>query len=141
MTSIQLVFDSFLSKQLDDEWSNMEPYLMNEDLLAIMNSALPHFKFPRKSLEHDNASFFSDLDNSEIQIISTYMKIEWLNRSILTWNNIRPQYEERDFSPANLLDRLIKLLEHEEATARRLEGIYYRSTNGKPYSFRKLAGG
>jgi hypothetical protein len=30
--------------------------------------------------------------------LATYMKCEWLNRTILTWENVKPLYEERDFS-------------------------------------------
>jgi hypothetical protein len=44
-----------------------------------------------------------------IQILATYMKVEWLDRTILTWNNLRPLYDEADFSYANLIDKLIKL--------------------------------
>ena len=41
------------------------------------------------------------------------MKCEWLNRSIMTWENVKPLYEERDFSQANLLDKLKNTLESE----------------------------
>ena len=34
------------------------------------------------------------------------MKCEWLNRTILTWEHVKPMYEEKDFSEANLIDKL-----------------------------------
>ena len=68
------------------------------------------------------------------------MKCEWLNRSILTWEHIKPQYEEKDFSEANLLDKLYAALEHEQKHAERLESKYYRSIDNKPYNYRNMAG-
>ena len=68
------------------------------------------------------------------------MKCEWLNRTILTWENVKPLYEERDFSQANLIDKFIKLLEQEKRNALNLERIYYRVIKGKPFDYSKLAG-
>jgi hypothetical protein len=67
------------------------------------------------------------------------MKVEWLNRCIMTWENIKPLYVERDFSHANLLDKLQKTLESEKMKAQELESIYYRSRKGRPFDFSKLA--
>ena len=69
------------------------------------------------------------------------MKCEWLNRCIMTWENVKPLYEERDFSQANLLDKLESALEAERKRAEKRESIYYRSRNGKPFDFSRLAGG
>ena len=51
------------------------------------------------------------------------MKCEWLNRTILTWENVKPLYEERDFSQANLLDKFNQMLEAEKYNALKLERI------------------
>ena len=48
-------------------------------------------------------------------------------------------YEEKDFSEANLIDKLDSLLQYEQKNAKRLESIYYRSRNGKPFEYSKLA--
>ena len=48
--------------------------------------------------------------------------------------NIKPLYEERDFSQANLLDKLNSLYEAQEKKAREREAIYYRSRKGKPFN-------
>jgi len=69
-----------------------------------------------------------------------YMKYEWVNRCIHTWENIKPLYEERDFSMANLLDSLTDTAELARKDALRMESIYYRSVNGKPFGYRHLAG-
>jgi hypothetical protein len=68
------------------------------------------------------------------------MKCEWLNRTILTWENVKPLYEERDFSQANLLAKFQSMLEAEKYNALKLERVYYRSYDGKPFDFTSLAG-
>ena len=142
MTDLQVVYDAFLAKMLDDEWAAWEEEGdMREDWHAILQGALPWFKFPRVSLDfdEDEQAFNEDLSNEEIQILATYMKCEWLNRTILTWENVKPLYEERDFSQANLLDKFNQMLAAEKKNAARLEAVYYRSINRKPFGYRQLA--
>ena len=79
--------------------------------------------------------FVEDLSNAEIQILACYMKCEWLNRSILTWERIKPQYEEKDFSEANMLDKLYSALEQELKEAKLKESIYDRSIDRKPFDY------
>lgn len=141
MTDFSVINDAFLSKILEDEWETWEVEEMEADWKSILLGALPWFKFPRNSLAYDeeNSCFEADLDESEIQILATYMKCEWLNRTIMTWENVKPLYEERDFSQANLLDKFTKMLEKEEKKAARLESTYYRSRDKKPFDYKQLA--
>ena len=141
MASVYDVYDAFLPKMLEDEWLNWTDDEREEDWRALLDAAIPYFKFPRVSLDIEDDIFIDEnVSNEEIQILATYMKVEWLNRTILTWENIKPLYVERDFSQANLIDKLIKLKENEEYKALKLERIYYRSIKGRPFDFRKLAG-
>lgn len=141
MTPLQDVYDAFLAKQLSDEWQDMLPELAKEDFRSLLESALPYFKFPRVSLQHNDENFFEDQPSLQIQILATYMKVEWLDRSILAWDNIHPQYDEREFSPSTLLDKLNQTLDRETAKAHELESIYYRAPDNKPFNYGKLAGG
>ena len=140
MTPYQKVYDAFLVKMLEDEWVNWTEDEISQDLRGILEGAISWFKFPRISLDRDDNGFINDLDNEEIQILACYMKCEWLNRTILTWENVKPLYEERDFSQANLLDKFNQLLEAEKYNALKLERIYYRSIKGKPFKYSNLAG-
>ena len=140
MTPYQKVYDAFLVKMLEDEWVNWTEEEVSQDLKGILEGAISWFKFPRISLDRDDNGFINDLDNEEIQILACYMKCEWLNRTILTWENVKPLYEERDFSQANLLDKFNQLLEAEKYNALKLERIYYRSIKGKPFKYSHLAG-
>lgn len=141
MTDFQVVYDAFLGKMLDDEWDTWYDDDMQEDWKSLLLAALPQFKFPRVSLEYDLTSnaFTDDLSNEEVQILATYMKCEWLNRTILTWENVKPLYEERDFSQANLLSKFNDTLAAEKKNAARLEATYYRSINRKPFDYTQLA--
>ena len=139
MTPYGKVYEAFLARILEDDWDTWLIEEAEQDWRLIMEAALPWFKFPRVSLDRDENGFSETLGAEEIQIIANYMKCEWLNRCILTWENIKPLYNERDFSQANLLDKLHKTLEGERESAKELEAIYYRSRKGRPFNFASLA--
>ena len=149
MTSFETVYDAFLSKTTADDWANEYEEVSGEllptkealeDLRQILENALPYFKFPRTSLARNEEGFEKDLSPEEIAIISEYMKVEWLDRTIHTWENIKVMYDERDWSPANLLKQFIALKASSEEKALKLERIYSRSITGedglrKPFDF------
>lgn len=139
MTPYTKVYEAFLARILEDEW---DKWLIDEaeaDWRQILDMAVPHFKFPRVSLEQTDDGFSGDLGVEEIQILANFMKVEWLNRCIMTWENVKPLYVERDFSQANLLDKLNAMIANERANAEKMESIYYRSRKGRPFDFSKLA--
>jgi hypothetical protein len=139
MTPYEKVYEAFLARILEDEWEN---WLIEEAMMdwrQILDMAVLHFKFPRVSLEQTDEGFCGELTTAEIQILANFMKVEWLNRCIMTWENVKPLYVERDFSQANLLDKLNAMLASEKANAKEMESIYYRSRKGRPFDFSQLA--
>lgn len=148
MTPYQVVYDAFLAKIKEDEWSHeIDIKFILADWRAILDGALPLFKFPRVNLtQRDEKGFEADLGNEEIQIIANLMKEEWLSRTINTWENVKVMYDERDFSQANLLDKFIKLLDSVQIKNKKMQKQYSRAivdANGmkKPFDYTKLAGG
>ena len=148
MTTLMDVYDAFLSKVNEDDWSrchskeDIEWFI--QDWRAFLNSALPYFRFPRCSLAIDEVNqCFKDekMGQNEIQVIATFMKQEWLKRTVDSWENIKTQYDEADFSQANLLKSFMSLKDQVSEEARKLEAIYYRSVNKRPFNFKKLSGG
>ena len=139
MTPYSVIYSAFLSKQTDDEWENWTIHEINADFRQMLEAGLPYFKFPRVSLARDDKGFKEDLNDHEFQIIACYMKCEWLNRIILSWENVKNLYTERDFSQANLLDKFTAMLKAERKQAEKLEAIYYRSVERKPFRYRELA--
>ena len=140
MTPYFKVYEAFLARILEDEWQDWLIEEAEADWRQILEAALPWFKFPRVSLEHDENGFVDDLSHQEIQIIANYMNCEWLNRCLLTWENVKPLYQERDFSQANLIDKLDEAIKQERANALAMESIYYRSRDGKPFNYSSMAG-
>ena len=147
MVTLMDVYDAFLSRVNEDDWSHcytkedLEWFI--RDWRAFLNAALPYFKFPRCSLDiNEETQTFEDerMGAHEIQVLATYMKQEWLKRTIDSWENIKTQYDEKDFSQANLLKTFIALKSQVIEEAKYAESVYYRSRDKKPYNFKKLAG-
>lgn len=142
------VYDAFLSKVGEDDWTrcyskeDLEWFI--KDWREFLNSAIPYFKFPRCSLEiNEETQEFVDenISQDEIQVLSVYMKQEWLKRTIDSWENIKTQYEESDFSQANLLKNFISLRQQVITESKFVESVYYRSIKKKPFKYSRLAGG
>ena len=149
MVTLQDVYDAFLSRVTDEDWSGVDVTpedieWMVRDWRSYLNQAIPYFKFPRCSLIIDEASqSFKDpkMSSEEVAILSIYMKQQWVKRSIDTWENIRPEYSEKDFSQANLLNSFIKMKNQVAEEAKEAERIYYRSRQKRPFDYSKLGGG
>ena len=148
MITLMDIYDAFLAKVNEDDWSkcyskeDLEWYI--KDWRSILNSAIPYFKFPRCGLEIDEEKqIFIDenMSQDEVQVLAIYMKQEWLKRTIDSWENIKTQYEESDFSQANLLKNFISLRQQVITESKFVESVYYRSIKKKPFKYSRLAGG
>lgn len=148
MITLMDIYDAFLAKVNEDDWSkcyskeDLEWYI--KDWRSILNSAIPYFKFPRCGLEIDEEKqIFIDenMSQDEVQVLTVYMKQEWLKRTIDSWENIKTQYEESDFSQANLLKNFISLRQQVITESKFVESVYYRSIKKKPFKYSRLAGG
>lgn len=149
MVTLQDVYDAFLARVTDEDWSDAgcseeDLEWMVRDWRSFLEQAIPYFKFPRCNLTIDETTqSFTDpaMSQAEVQILSVYMKQAWVNRTIDHWENIKPYYDEKDFSQANLLKTFISLKQSVQEEAQQLEALYYRTPNKKPYRFSRLAGG
>lgn len=139
---VQDLFNAFLSLIQSDEWNVLTDLQMEEDLTAIAKAAQPWFKFPRCSLEYDANGNFTDnsIGNAEIQVWAAFMKMIWYSRVVDSWENLRPLYTERDFSPAKMLSEYNNRWNEQKKYAEKLEAVYYRSVNGKPFDYTQLVG-
>lgn len=142
-TPFQAIYDSFLARISSDEWVLPdEMYIAQRDWFEFLKMAIFRFRFPRKSLEYDveQMAFNEELDDAEIQVLAIYMKHEWVKRCVASWEEIKMLYSNKDFSQANHLDKLIKLSDQLELECAKSAATYYRSINGRPYDYTKLAG-
>lgn len=139
-TPLRAVYDAFLQRMATDDWDALEQSEAESDWMGLLQMAIGQFMFPANSLAIVGAAFEGELDPKEILLLAAYMKVEWLRRSIHSWENVKPLYEERDFSPANTLDKLNKTLQAEFSYVRSLEERYYRSRRWLPFDYTRLAG-
>lgn len=141
-TPFSVVYDSFLSKITDDmymELTEQETFAMLKELLI---SALPLFEFPRISLayeketitddqgnESDVWSFSNTLNLEEIDIIATYMVVQWLGQQLASIENVRMKYSGADFkftSQANHMQKLLQLKTDYNREGFHLQRLYKR---------------
>ena len=126
-TAFALVYDSFLSKTTDDmymELTELDTYRMLEQLLR---SAIEYFEFPRIDLTdyslttaidqhiyngvesdyqdviailYNEGAFNNELTHQQINIISTYMVVEWLSQQLASVQNTRMKYSGSNLAQA-----------------------------------------
>lgn len=167
-TPFSYVYDSFLSKITDDmymELDESDTYKLLENLLI---SAIPQFEFPRQDLSQYETSCYTDeitycgvesdnklvtgwllggacfncvLTPEEINILATYMIVEWLGQQLASVENVRMKYSGSDFkftSQANHMQKLLALKKDYEREGFHLQRLYKRravsSRNGRVIS-------
>ena len=155
-TPFSYIYDSFLSKITDDmymELTELDTYQLLEELLL---SAIQKFEFPRVDLTeyelvsitdevkytgaesgqeevtailYEGGSFTSTLTAEEINILATYMVVEWLGQQLASIENTRMKYSGSDFkftSQANHMQKLLQLKKDYEREGFHLQRLYKR---------------
>lgn len=155
-TPFSKIYDNFLSKITDDmymELTELETFRLLEELLI---SAIPKFEFPRVKIDSYELSFIEDestykgvesngievpaiiydggyfdnnLNQEEINILSTYMIVEWLGQQLASVENTRMKYSGSDFkftSQANHMQKLSALKREYEREGFHLQRLYKR---------------
>ena len=152
------VYESFLSKITDDmymELTKEDTYKMLEDLLI---TSIPKFEFPRVNLfdyvrgmdikhptsiideetgeikeeiisEYTTGYFNVILTMEEINILSTYMIVEWIGQQLASVENTRMKYSGTDFkftSQANHMHKLLVIKKDYEREGFHLQRLYKR---------------
>lgn len=169
-TPFTQVYDSFLSKVTDDmyvELNELDTFRMLEDLLI---AAIAKFEFPRKNLYdfekdyvddvtiycgiesdydevsaiiHGGGHFNTPLTFEEINILATYMIVEWLTQQVAHIDNVRMKYSGSDFkftSQANHMAKLKDLKRDFERDGFHLQRLYKRRTLSESGAVRSTFG-
>jgi len=143
-TPFSVVYDSFLSKITEDmymELNEKDTFNLLEELLM---SAIHKFEFPRinifdyvakKDLDKKAAKkldigyFNCELNDEEVNILATYMVVEWLGQQLATVENTRMKYSGSDFkftSQANHMSKILSLKKDYEREGFHLQRLYKR---------------
>ena len=157
------VYTSFLSKITDDMYMELTPEDTYGILQQLLVSALPKFEFPRQNLDYElitveqqneeyvdedephlQWAFVNKLTNEEVNIIATYMIVEWIGQQLASVENVRMKYSGSDFkftSQANHMQKLLQMKKDYEREGFHLQRLYkrrkqdgsgiYRSTFGQ----------
>ena len=143
-TSFALVYDSFYAKITDDmymEFTEEETAGMLQDLLL---TAINKFEFPRVPLifkldHHEETdsdgntykvgAFKGKLTYEEINILATYMIVEWIGQQLASVENTRMKYSGSDFkftSQANHMQKLLQIKKDYQREGFHLQRLYKR---------------
>ena len=155
-TPFSIIYDSFLSKIVDDmylEFTELDTFRMLEELLS---AAMHKFEFPRFDITDFERNYIDDIDTyegvesdneevtiiiygggyfnsvltpEEINILSTYMVVEWLGQQLATIENTRMKYSGSDFkftSQANHMAKILALKSDYEREGFHLQRLYSR---------------
>ena len=146
MTLLSTIYDQFLSKITDDMYMELtaaETYNMLNDLFE---NSLHWFEFPRFNIYDYSLTlgeYNLDLTKEEINIIATYMIVEWLGQQLATVELIRMKYSGSDFkftSQANHIHKLTNLRKEYERQGFHLQRLYKRRAADKQGIMRSTFG-
>ena len=137
------VYESFLSKITDDMYMELTPQDTYKMLQQLLFSALGKFEFPRQELTYDFVEeeneqteeieyiyfFQNELTREQINIIATYMIVEWIGQQLASVENVRMKYSGSDFkftSQANHMQKLLQLKKDYQREGFHLQRLYKR---------------
>ena len=148
-TPFSTIYTSFLSKITDDMYMELTPEDTYKILKELLISALPKFEFPRQDLNYELIEtqevdqdgqfvkkwvFTNELTDQEINIISSYMIVEWLGQQLASVENVRMKYSGADFkftSQANHMQKLLQMKKDYERQGFHLQRLYKRRKKDK----------
>ena len=145
-TKFSAIFDCFLEKITDDMYMELTETETQNMLTGLFKNALPHFEFPRVDIYNFNLEekiYNIDLSFEEINIIATYMVVEWIGQQLATVENIRMKYSGSDFkftSQANHMAKLQLLKKEYEREGFHLQRLYKRRKANEDGIFKSTFG-
>lgn len=146
ITDFQIVYDVFYSKITDDMFMEIDECQTEGLLEELLLNALPWFEFPRVNLNDydlDNKCFNLRLTDDELNILATYMVVEWIGQQLASIEVIRMKFSGSDFkftSQANHMSKLMALKKEYERKGFHLQRLYKRRKVDKNGVFRSTFG-
>lgn len=157
-TTFSDVYTAFFSKITDDMFLQLTLDDTNKILQELLISAIPKFEFPRVDLSYQKKTttkdrrgninvtygpFNSKLNDQEINIIATYMVVEWLGQQLASVQNVRMKYSGSDFkftSQANHMQKILQMKKDYEREGFHLQRLYKRRKKDKKGVYRSTLG-
>lgn len=131
-TLLTTIYDAFFSKITDDMYMELSEDDTKKIVVDIFENSLHWFEFPRVNIYDYNLKFEEyniELTKEEINIIATYMVVEWIGQQLASIELIRMKYSGSDFkftSQANHMHKLTNLQKEYERKGFHLQRLYKR---------------
>lgn len=132
ITPCSEIYNVFLSKITDDMYMELTEQETQSMLFELFENSLHWFEFPRVNIyDYDKAieKYNIKLGSEEINIIATYMIVEWLGQQLASVELARMKYSGSDFkftSQANHMHKLTNLQKEYERKGFHLQRLYKR---------------
>ena len=131
-TLLTTIYDTFFSKITDDMYMELSEDDTKRMVVDLFENSLHWFEFPRVNIYDYNLEFEEyniELTKEEINIIATYMIVEWIGQQLASIELIRMKYSGSDFkftSQANHMHKLTNLQKEYERKGFHLQRLYKR---------------
>ena len=146
-TRFSVVYDNFLSKITDDMYLELTEEDTKAILKQLLMAAIQKFEFPRQSLQYAYLTinkrrkdsdvveqekcwaFLNPLTLEQVNILTTYMIVEWLGQQLASVENVRMKYSGADFkftSQANHMQKILQMKKDYERQGFHLQRLYKR---------------
>ena len=131
-TLLTTIYDTFFSKITDDMYMELSEDDTKKMVVDLFENSLHWFEFPRVNIYDYNLEFEEyniELTKEEINIIATYMVVEWIGQQLASIELIRMKYSGSDFkftSQANHMHKLTNLQKEYERKGFHLQRLYKR---------------
>lgn len=126
------VYSVFFSKITDDMYMELTKEETEKIVKDLFKNALHYFEFPRVNIYDFNDAieeYNIELSSEEINIIATYMIVEWLGQQLASIENVRMKYSGSDFkftSQANHMSKVQALKTEYERLGFHMQRLYKR---------------
>lgn len=132
MTPFSSIYDCFFDKITDDMYMELTREDTERLLKGIFLNAIHAFEFPRFNIydyDLEEETYNIDLTSEEINIIATYMIVEWLGQQLASIENVRMKYSGSDFkftSQASHMSKVQSMKKEYERLGFHLQRLYKR---------------
>lgn len=126
------IYSVFFSKITDDMYMELTRQDTEKMVKELFKNALHFFEFPRVDIYNFNddiEEYNIELSSEEINIIATYMVVEWLGQQLASIENTRMKYSGSDFkftSQANHMAKLQDMKKEYERLGFHMQRLYKR---------------
>ena len=126
------IYSVFFSKLTDDMYMELTKEETEKIVKDLFKNPLHYFEFPRVNIydfNDDIEEYNIELSSEEINIIATYMIVEWLGQQLASIENVRMKYSGSDFkftSQANHMSKVQALKTEYERLGFHMQRLYKR---------------